>query len=122
MHPGTSEQAEEPPSKQEGRSILGGVILLFGGLLVSVVGSGMSNESIAKLGGGGALVGSALILLPLSLRLRLWPFLGVYLAFGIVGVILAPGVGGVICILVTMANLLLLVGLKWRKTGNVKII
>jgi hypothetical protein len=122
MHPGTPEQAEGPPSKPEEWSILGGVILLFGGFLVSIVGSSMSNESVAKLGGGGALVGAALLLLPLSLRLRLWPFLGVYLAFGIVGVILAPGVVGVICILVTVASLLLLVGLKWRKTGNVKII
>lgn len=116
MYSQTEKRAETKSRRLLGWLTLVGVILLIASPIIGP----LSDNHLAKFGGTCALVGSTLYLLPESLDLRLWPFLGLYVAIGIVGLVLAPTELGLICILIALGFFFLLCGIVWWKLRRAK--
>lgn len=75
----------------------------------------MSHYDLVKLGTTSLFVGISLFLFPMYLRWRLWPFVALFLALGILGIVLAPSEGGILCLLAATVLLLWLSGRwSWR--------
>jgi hypothetical protein len=102
-------------SLQQAITLIGATLFFSSLIFVMSTLPSISTDLPSKLAVVGMLVGSALWPLPEYLHLRLWPFLGLYLAVGIVGVVLAPSEVGLICIFVTVMILFLSLGLRWWK-------
>lgn len=109
----SNEQTGGPLTNREAWIMFAGIFLVFSGGLV-VFGS---HYDLVKLGAPCSLVGLSLFLFPEYLRWRLWPFVALFLALGIIGIVLAPSEVGIMCIIAATALLLWLVGLWcWKVT------
>lgn len=107
MHFDRGEQTEGTLRNREVWTMYIGFILSLSGPLVVI----MSHYYFIKLGTTCFLAGISLFLLPMYLRWRLWPFVALFLALGIIGIILAPSELGTICIIATTVLLIWLSGL-----------
>ncbi len=88
-----------------------GIILSFSSSAVVI----LSHYDLVKPGGICLFVGFSLYVLPEYLRTRLWPFVALSLALGILGIVLAPSELGTSCIIAAAVLFILLSGLWiWR--------
>ena len=106
-------QTERSLSNREAWITYVGMILGFSGPLIVI----LSHYDLMKLGTTCLLVGISLFLLPLNLRWRLWPFVALFLALGILGIVLAPSEVGILCL---FAATVLLLWLSWLWSWRVK--